>query len=80
LHVSLNLLTYLFLRHKRPEIARWLIWIVPIIVASTLLVKQHLVLDCVAGLVMGGLAFRFYLWLEARFLSHEPGHQHAGPN
>ena len=63
LHVSLNLLTYLMLRRTLPKLARWLAWVVPLIVASTLLVKQHLVLDCISGLFAGLLAFQLYRWL-----------------
>lgn len=66
LHVSLNLYTFLFIRHRRPRLGRWLAWVVPFIVASTLLVKQHLVLDCLTGLLAGWLAWRAFHWLDAR--------------
>ena len=78
LHVSLNVFTYLFLRYKRPWLGRWLIWVVPFVVASTLLVKQHLVVDCLSGMMAGILAYLLYRRLAATpFLN---GASHAGPH
>ncbi len=76
LHVSLNVFTYLFLHHKRPRLGRWLIWVVPFVVASTLLVKQHLIIDCLSGIGVGVLAYWFYRRLAASpFFTGAP---HAG--
>ncbi len=63
LHVSLNLLTFLTLRREHPRLGRWLAWVVPLVVASTLLVKQHLLIDCLTGIIAGLLAYRLYCWL-----------------
>ncbi len=66
LHVALNVYCWLllFLRYGRRML--WLAWAPFLIVASTVLVKQHLVVDVAAGLVLGiaaGLAFwRLHTW------------------
>lgn len=54
LHVSLNLYCWalLFMKFGRPML--WLIWMPLTIMASTVLVKQHLLIDVVAGIVFGG--------------------------
>ena len=65
LHVSLNLYCWilLFMKFGRPML--WLIWMPLTIMASTVLVKQHLLMDIAAGIVWGGLMGAGFYW--ARF-------------
>ncbi|MGH8529061.1 MAG: phosphatase PAP2 family protein [Nevskiales bacterium] len=66
LHVALNVYCWLllFLRYGRRML--WLIWAPILIVASTVLVKQHLVLDVIGGLALGGVAGLVFWRLHAR--------------
>ncbi|TCI01772.1 phosphatase PAP2 family protein [Corallincola luteus] len=66
LHVSLNLFAFLiFARHHKNWF--WIILPIPcLIIASTVLVKQHLVADMIGGIVVALLAYRLFLWLLNR--------------
>ncbi|GAA5213179.1 hypothetical protein GCM10025776_00810 [Corallincola platygyrae] len=68
LHVSLNLFAFLvFARHHRTFF--WQMLPIPcLIIASTVLVKQHLVLDLVGGVMMALSAYALFLTLLKRQL------------
>jgi membrane-associated phospholipid phosphatase len=64
LHVALNVFAWLVLLCRARRAALWLLPVVLCIVASTLLVKQHLVLDVLGGAVWAGAGF--LAWLRLR--------------
>ncbi|WP_067560567.1 phosphatase PAP2 family protein [Halofilum ochraceum] len=68
LHVALNVFAWLVLFCRARRTALWLLPVVLCIVASTLLVKQHLVLDVLGGAVWAGAGF-----LAWRRLRHHSG-------
>jgi len=68
LHVALNVFAWLVLLCRASRVALWLLPVVLCIVASTVLVKQHLVLDVLGGAVWAGAGF--LVWLRLR---HHPG-------
>lgn len=68
LHVALNAFAWLVLFCRARRTALWLLPVVLCIVASTVLVKQHLILDVLGGAAWAGAGF--FIWLRLR---HRPG-------
>jgi len=62
LHVSLNLYCWILLFMKFGRSMLWLIWMPLTIMASTVLVKQHLLIDIAGGIVWGGLMGAGFYW------------------
>jgi membrane-associated phospholipid phosphatase len=60
LHVALNLFAFLVIWYLRPQLMGWLFPLPLLIVASTLLVKQHLLIDVVGGGVLAVVAFALF--------------------
>lgn len=56
LHVALNVYCWLLLWLRYGRRMLWVAWAPLLIVASTLLIKQHLLADVIGGLVLGTLA------------------------
>jgi len=60
LHVSLNLFAFLIFTHNTKKLF-WAVLPLPIlIIASTLLVKQHLIIDVVGGVILALLAYKLF--------------------
>lgn len=60
LHVSLNLFAFLIFTHNTKKLF-WAVLPLPIlIIASTLLVKQHLIIDVVGGVTLALSAYKFF--------------------
>lgn len=73
LHVSLSWLAFWILARRRGALI-WFALPVPLLItASTLLVKQHLVIDVLGGWVLGLVAFALFRWC----CRHHGRHAHA---
>jgi membrane-associated phospholipid phosphatase len=68
LHVSLDFLAAFFTWTQRPRAGAGLLGMAMLISVSTLFVKQHYVLDIVAGVLLAGLAFRIARQERVRIL------------
>lgn len=66
LHVGLNVFAYSLLAWQARGLSWWWLPLPLLIVASTLLIKQHLVLDVVAGIVLAAAGFALFRTLRAR--------------
>ncbi|MGB5212000.1 MAG: phosphatase PAP2 family protein [Gammaproteobacteria bacterium] len=66
LHVALNVFAFGLLSWQARKQSWWWLPIPVLIVLSTLLVKQHLVLDVLAGLLLAGLGVFGFRHLQAR--------------
>jgi len=66
LHVALNVFAFGLLTWQAGRLSWWWLPVPVLIVLSTLLVKQHLVLDVLAGFVLAGLGMSAFRWLQAR--------------
>lgn len=64
LHVALNVYAYAIIAWQWPGLGRG--WLVPpvLIVLSTLLVKQHLVVDVIGGIGLAWAGYRGFRWIE----------------
>lgn len=58
LHVSLTVLASLIWAARRPGLTIFLVAWVVLVAPSTLFTKQHVLLDVLAGAVLGGASFR----------------------
>lgn len=65
LHVGLNVFAYSLLAWQARGLSWWWLPLPLLIVASTLLIKQHLVLDVVAGIVLAAAGFALFRTLRA---------------
>jgi membrane-associated phospholipid phosphatase len=66
-HTFYTLISFLYLRNWKRSF--WLLWLIAllIILASTLLTKQHYVLDIVTGLILGFIAYHFGRYVQNKF-------------
>lgn len=64
LHVTLNVYAWALLCFRARELALWVLPLLVGIVLSTLLVKQHLVVDVLGGLLLAALGFCTWMWLR----------------
>lgn len=68
LHVSINLFTFLLLKNLLTQKLKFVAGIFTFcIVISTLLVKQHLFIDVVGGLMMGGLTYLAHTHCDKKY-------------
>ncbi len=66
LHVGLNVFAYSLLAWQARRLSWWWLPLPLLIVASTLLIKQHLVLDVVGGIVLAAAGFAVFRALRNR--------------
>lgn len=66
LHVSLNLFAWMLFFHQARTAALWWLPLLVCIVLSTLLVKQHLVVDAIGGVLLASAGFVAWCWLRQR--------------
>ncbi|MGD8976961.1 MAG: phosphatase PAP2 family protein [Gammaproteobacteria bacterium] len=66
LHVGLNVFAYSLLAWQARRLSWWWLPLPLLIIASTLLIKQHLVLDVVGGMVLAAAGFALFRTLRAR--------------
>jgi membrane-associated phospholipid phosphatase len=66
LHVTLNVYAWLLIFHQAGRRALWWLPLPICIVVSTVLVKQHLLLDLLGGLVLATAGFLLWRWLRRR--------------
>jgi len=66
LHAGLNVFAYSLLAWQARRLSWWWLPLPLLIVASTLLIKQHLVLDVVGGMVLAAAGFALFRTLRKR--------------
>lgn len=66
LHVALNVFACSLLAWQARRLSWWWLPVPVLIIVSTLLVKQHLALDVVGGVVLAAAGFAFFRMLQAR--------------
>ena len=65
LHVALSLLVSLIVYNHDKK--HWWVWIMfSGIMFSTMFIKQHYIIDVVAGILLGIIGYLVYLWLRKR--------------
>jgi membrane-associated phospholipid phosphatase len=65
LHVALNVFAYCLIAWQVRRISLWWLPVPALIIGSTLLVKQHLFVDVVGGLMLAWAGFLGFRWLVA---------------
>jgi membrane-associated phospholipid phosphatase len=66
LHVALNIFAYSLLAWQARKLSWWWLPLPLLIVLSTLMVKQHLVLDVAGGIALAGIGFALFRALRKR--------------
>jgi len=66
LHVALNVFAYCLIAWQVRRISLWWLPVPVLIISSTLLVKQHLFVDVVGGLILAWAGYLAFRWLVAR--------------
>ncbi|MGB5620940.1 MAG: phosphatase PAP2 family protein [Gammaproteobacteria bacterium] len=66
LHVALNVFAYSLLARQARRLSWWWLPVPVLVIVSTLLVKQHLVLDVIGGIVLAAAGLVFFRFLRTR--------------
>lgn len=66
-HTFYTLISFLYISHWMPKLIGLALIIAVLIIASTLLTKQHYVLDVLTGLILGFFAYWFGRYVQNKF-------------